>query len=155
MTDNKNMNIESIIDIRERIADPAGFIEIVSVVSIPASSNEQTAYRVADNTYLDSDGERIDLIISDGALDALITTYGIDKAQCYSYSKIRQQLGSQLSIKKLSAGADSTEFISLAEKYTYYKNLENDCKEKVASKNGNSSGRMGQSIQPIIGGGNL
>ena len=155
MTDNKNMNIESIIDIRERIADPAGFIEIVSVASIPASPDEQTAYRVADNTYLDSDGERIDLIISDGALDALITTYGIDKAQCYSYSKIRQQLGSQLSIKKLSAGADSTEFISLAEKYQYYKNLENDCKEKVASKNGNSSGRMGQSIQPIIGGGNL
>jgi len=155
MTDNKNMNIESIIDIRERIADPAGFIEIVSVVSLPSSPDEQTAYRVADNTYLDSDGERIDLIISDGALDALITTYGIDKAQCYSYSKIRQQLGSQLSIKKLSAGADSTEFISLAEKYTYYKNLENDCKEKVASSNGNSSGRMGQSIQPIIGGGNL
>jgi len=155
MTDNKNMNIESIIDIRERIADPAGFIEIVSVVSLPSSPDEQTAYRVADNTYLDSDGERIDLIISDGALDALITTYGIDKAQCYSYSKIRQQLGSQLSIKKLSAGADSTEFISLAEKYQYYKNLENDCKEKVASTNGNNSGRMGQSIQPIIGGGNL
>jgi hypothetical protein len=153
MTDNKNMNIESIIDIRERIADPAGFIEIVSVASIPASSNEQTAYRVADNTYLDSDGERVPLIISDGALDALITLYGIDKAQCYSYSKIRQQLGSQLSIKKLSAGADSTEFISLAEKYQYYKNLENDCKEKVASTNGNNSGRMGQGIQPIIGGG--
>ena len=155
MTDNKNMNIESIVNIRERIADPAGFIEIVSVASLPANPDEQTAYRVADNTYLDSDGERIDLIISDAALDALITTYGIDKAQCYSYSKIRQQLGSQLSIKKLSAGADSTEFISLAEKYQYYKNLENDCKEKVASKNGNSSGRMGQSIQPIIGGGNL
>ena len=153
MTDNKNMNIESIIDIRERIADPAGFIEIISAPSLPASPDEQTAYRVADNTYLDSDGERIDLIISDGALDALITIYGIDKAQCYSYSKIRQQLGSQLSIKKLSAGADSTEFISLAEKYTYYKNLENDCKEKVASTNGNNSGRMGQGVQPVIGGG--
>ena len=153
MIDNWSMNITNIVLLRERIADPAGFIEIISAPSLPASPDEQTAYRVADNTYLDSDGERVPLIISDGALDALITLYGIDKAQCYSYSKIRQQLGSQLSIKKLSAGADSTEFISLAEKYQYYKNLEADCKEKVASTNGNNSGRMGQGVQPVIGGG--
>jgi len=147
------MNTTNIILLRERIADPAGFIAIESATALPASPDVQTAYRVGDNTYLDSLGARIGLILSDATIDSFITLYEVDSAQCHCYSAIRQQLGSQLSIKKMTAGADSTEFISLAEKYQYYKNLEKDCNDKNKSDNGNNSGRVGLSTQPTIAGG--
>lgn len=144
----------NILDLRLLINDPAGFIAIKEVLTLPTSPDEQTLYKVEDNKYLDKNGERIDLMLSDATLEALILKYGI-KAQCRAYTLIRQQLGSKLSITKLTAGADSTEFTSLVEMYNYYKSLETDCKESVKSERGNNSGRMGQAKQPTIAGGML
>ena len=148
------MDIPSILDIRLRIDDPSGYPDMVSVDSLPSEADEQTAYRLTTNGhYLDSEGNRIQLLLSDARIDALITQYGLDKAECRCYEELRHLFGSKLRITKLTAGADSTEFIKLKELYDYYKRLEEDCKDRIKADTGNNSGIFGLSKQPTIAGG--
>ena len=67
------MNIENIIALRIRIKDPHGFPKIVSATEMPASPDELTAYRLGDNLDYDSENNRLDMNISDNALDAMIS----------------------------------------------------------------------------------
>lgn len=153
VNDNNTMNIENIIALRIRIKDPHGFPMIVSATEMPASPDELTAYRLGDNLYYDSENNRLDMNISDNALDAMITAHGIDASECRAYAEIAKTLGGQMRIARLTTGTETTQWTSLVELYNFYRQLSIDCKAQISSDTGSNTGRIGRSKQPTICGG--
>jgi len=159
---------ESIKDIRLKIDDPQGFINLETVSTpslLPANPIGQTAYRVEStggyyetskkSGAISSDYTYIDIQISDAQLLAIISDLGQNKAVCRAINRIAAKLGSQLGIVRTQDGAESTQYLALLDAYKYYKALAADCAEAINSDAGNNSGRAGLSSQPEIGGGNL
>ena len=145
------MNTQEVIKLRIRIKDPHGYPKIIEG-AVPASPDELTCYRVAEDEYYNSDSERLSLYLSDATLDAMITTYG-DDAECRCYFEIAKNLGMEMRIKRLTTGTETSEWNTLVELYNFYKALSNDCKAQKKSDTGQDTGRMGQSKQPDICGG--
>lgn len=148
------MEITEVIELRLRIADPHGYIGIVDG-EIPDSPTPQTAYRLAEDTYVDETGEHIDLYLSDARIWAWIETYGIDATECIAYKAIASRLGGTMRVKRLTAGTETTEWQSIAELYTYYKKLSDECSERNRELTLTNTGRFGTSIAPMIGGGDI
>ena len=145
------MDTQKIISLRLKIKDPHGFPKIVES-EVPATPDELTCYRTGDDAYYNSDNERLRLYISDETLDAMITAYG-DGAECRCYMQIASSLGSEMRIKRLTTGTETTEWQTLVELYNYYKALSNDCKAQHKADNGQDTGRVGESKTPTICGG--
>ncbi len=147
------MDIDQIIELRLRIGDPNGYIAIEQVSELPLEPNEQTAYRLSSGAYVDMLGERVELYLSDARLDGWINAYGIDAAECRSYTAIAALLGGRFRIVASTSGAESTEYAKLGDLYKYYRNLSDDCKERNREADSNTSGRFGATKQIYIGGG--
>jgi len=149
------MEIADVIDLRLRIADPHGYINIVEVVELPDNPAPQTAYRIADDTYLDGDGQPIELYLSDARLWAWIETYGLADSECVAYRAIAARLGGTMRVKRLTAGTETTEWQNIADLYNYYRKLSDDCSARKSKDEGTNTGRFGASLEPCIGGGDL
>ena len=157
-----------IFDLRLKIADPPGFIAFVSVAdstALPSTPASQTAYKQLDTgeykatektsgaTATDYDVQ--ELRISDTKLGTLIDTYGEDSAACRAIKNIIAQLGNEMMIKKNDAGADSTEYTSLKDMLSFYKDLLSICSETASSDAGTNTGRYFTTNIPYVAGGNL
>jgi len=166
-SDNRSMaTFSQIKEVRIRVDDPAGFqdiIEVANSAALPAAPSPYTAYKLADTgayvaTDLESgatasDYERQPLRVSDSRIDNWIDTYSIDKAECKALDAIATRLGSEVRLRRVQAGSESTEFTALKDLYNYYKELSDECKERYRKSKGNSTGRYGYSDQPEIAGG--
>lgn len=157
-----------IFDVRLRISDPPGFIafeEEATTGDLPAAPASQTAYLVtADGNYYstektagatESDYEIEELLISDARIGNWIDMGGEDFATCQALKAILGQLGRSMQIKKNATGAESVEYQTLADSYSYYKGILTLCSEEKKSNEGNNSGKWGGSADPIIAGGNI
>jgi len=149
------MDIDKIINLRIRIADPHGYNTILAVDSLPDVTDEQTAYRLsASGKYVDYLNDPIKLIVADSVLWTLIDSYA-EGAEYKAYAFMASQLGGQLRLSKLTSGTETTEYTSLLMLYNYYKDLADMAKVRVKEETGNSTGRIGSSVAPSIGGGSL
>lgn len=159
---------EQIKEVRLRINDPEGyqdFLEVADAASLPADPATYTAYKVLSSgayvaTDLESgataaDYQTLPLRVSDARLSSWIDLYGVDIAECKALQAIVSRIGSELNIKRLDGGAETTEYQSLKDLYGYYRDMWNDCKDRVKENTGNSTGRYGTSSQPQIAGGNI
>lgn len=157
-----------IYDLRLKVADPPGFIAFISIADssqLPATPASQTAYRQSDTgeykatekTFgaIAADYAVQELRISDSKISALIDAYGEDPAVCRVIKNIIAQLGNEMMVKKNDAGADSTEYTSLKDMLSFYKDLLSICESTVASNEGNNSGRFFTSKIPDVAGGNI
>jgi hypothetical protein len=149
------MDINQIIELRLRIADPHGYISILSVDELPDDPASQIAYRVEEDTYIDSFGQEIALYLSDARLWAWIETYGLADSECVAYRAISARLGGTMRVKRLTAGTETTEWQNIAELYNYYKKLSDDCTARNAKDAGTNTGRFGISKQPVVAGGDV
>lgn len=149
------MEITEVIQLRLNIADPHGYINIISATELPDDPSPQTAYRLGEDNYVDSAGEHIELYLSDSRLWSWIDTYGIGDSECIAYKAIAARLGGTMRVKRLSAGTETTEWQSISELYTYYKKLSDDCSERNRKDVLNISGRFGASAGIEIAGGDV
>lgn len=143
--------VKAVIALRIRIKDPYGYPKICES-QVPAKPDPLTIYRAGEDEYYSPDGERMSLHMSDGTLASMIEEHG-KYAECLCYGEIAKNLGHEMRIKRLTTGAESTEWQSLAELYRFYKDLADDCQARMASDDGRDSGLVGQSRQPRICGG--
>jgi hypothetical protein len=154
--------------VRLAIGDPAGVIEVAQVAdpaALPLDPGQQAAYMVqSTGRYMVTDKETgavpadyatVDLLISDLQISQLVAAYGVDLAPCKAYGVIAARLWGRLQVVRTNSGAESTEYTSLDVTYRYYKALAADCKAEQDSINLNSTGRMGRTRQPQVGGGNI
>ena len=159
---------DEVIEVRIRIADPAGTIaieDVATVSALPETPDPQTVYYVTTTgKYMKTDLESgatvsdyyvVKLRVADAYLEQLIDTYGVDLAVCKAYSLILVQLGNELKIVKMTDGAESTEFQDIINMMNFYRQMKQDCQDQYNSDNNNSSGRMFRTRQPRIAGGNL
>ena len=159
---------EQIFSLRLKIADPPGFIgfmEVANAAALPATPASQTAYLQADtgeykatdltSGATPSDYEAQTLAISDAVLGGYIDSYGEDSAVCQAIKQIIANLGREMRIKKLDGGADSTEYQSLSDLMSYYKDLLSICSDNTAAGQNASTGRMFKTNTPEIAGGNI
>lgn len=155
-------------EIRLRVNDPAGFqnlVEAATPSALPASPAPYTAYKVVSTgAYVSTektsgatsaDYTTLDIYLSDARLSAWIDLDGVDRSECRAYEAITARIGSEMRLKRSSAGAESHEFQTLIELYNYYKALSDSCKERYRESTGNGTGRFGASIEPEIGGGEI
>jgi hypothetical protein len=157
-----------ISEVRIRIDDPPGyqaFIEVANAAALPATPAPYTAYKLTDTgaymaTELESgatsaDYTRLDVRVSDSRIGAWIDADSVDVAECKSYAAIATRLGNELKLKSTKGGAETAEWQTLKDTYTYYKGLSDDCKDRNKTTSGNSTGRYGTSVQPEIAGGEI
>jgi len=149
------MDINQIIELRLRVADPHGYINIVSVDELPDAPSDQSAYRVDEDVYLDSTGAQIELNLSDSRLESWIETYGINDTECIAYKAIAARLGGALRIKRLSSGSESTEWQSILDLYLYYKQMSEDCTARNKKDLKRNTGIFGSSKPLSIAGGDV
>lgn len=155
-------------EVRLRIDDPAGYqdiLELASAVDLPATPAPYTAYKLSDtgayvatdleSGAIEADYERQELRVSDSRISDWIDDYSVDQAECKALSAIATRLGSEVRLRRVSGGAETTEWTALKDLYIYYKALSNECKERNRKSQGNSTGRYGTSDQPEIAGGEL
>jgi len=140
--------MEDLFEIRLRVSDPAGYPIIVDGA---IGNDEQTAYRVSESKYFNSDNERLEIVVSDSRIQSWISTYGINKSEIYALKAIIANLGAQIQIESDTSGAESTKFVSLSSRYKYLKGMLDDL--EIEYNKNNKSSRVGTSIQPIIAGG--
>lgn len=156
---NKGMATRAQIEqLRIAVNDPADVLHIVDVDSdgdIPSPAAKQTAYYVDIDGVYYYEGEVADLNISDAVIERLIDSLGYDKAVCRALALITRRLGAQLGVVRSQVGTDTTEYQSLRDMYTYYKDLSDTCKEQNREDANNSTGRLASYKQPDIAGGNL
>lgn len=146
------MDIQAIIKLRLKIKDPSGYPKIAVVDEFPSKPDELTIYRVGEDEYYNSDKERLSLHLSDETLEEMIGKYG-KYAECRCYNEIAKNLGHEMRISRLTTGAESTEWQSLADLYRFYKDLSDECSRRLAEEEGGGTGLMGRSRQPKITGG--
>lgn len=135
------------------------------MADLPAVPANQTCYYVDEtlNYYstekltgaVPSDYSIESLRISDTRISNWIDLYGEDGATCQAIKAIISQIGQELQIKKNTTGADSTEYQTLKDTISFYRDLLALCSEEKKSNAGNNSGKWGGSADPIIAGGDL
>ncbi len=138
-----------------RVADPHGYISIVSVDELPDNPSDQSAYRVDEDVYLDSTGAQIELNLSDSRIASWIETYGVNDTECIAYKAIAARLGGSLRLKRLSSGTESTEWQAILDLYMYYKQMSDDCTERNKKDLGKNTGMFGSSKPVSIAGGDV
>ncbi len=156
---------DEIKEVRLRIDDPAGFINIVEVAALPATSSPQTAYKLTtDGLYYSteeltgltaSDYEALELMVSDTRISLWIDDDDVDAAACRALKQIINKVGKELTLVRITAGADTTQYTSLKDTYEYYKGILADCQDNKRTNDNNSTGRIGCTIQPTIAGGEV
>lgn len=159
---------DEIKEVRLRIDDPSGFINLIEVANaaaLPSSPESQTAYKLTDTgvyvatdkdpPVVSTDYETQELLVSDARISAWIDAEDVNYATCQALKNIVAKLGKRLRLVKNRAGAEETEYTSLKDTYDYYKGLLDLCESEKKSEDNNNSGRIGQMKQPEIAGGNL
>lgn len=155
---------DKIKEVRIRIDDPYGVIEIESVATIedlPEAPGPYTIYKVESSGAYVTKYEGADsyttltLYLSDYRLEQWIDTNGLDYAECRGLQAIAAKVGAEVRIKRIQAGAESTEYQSIMDLYRYYKSVAEDCEKRRSKDSGVNSGRYGSTTQPEIAGGNL
>ncbi|MDH4127376.1 MAG: hypothetical protein OEV44_01385 [Spirochaetota bacterium] len=156
---------EDIKEVRLRIDDPEGFIDILEVATtllLPSDPAPQTCYKVtANGNYYSTtkttgatsaDYTVLPLLISDARISAWIDDKGISYASCNSLKQIIARLSKDYQIKRSVTGSESTEFTSLKDMLDYYHSLLDMCQAEYDKENKNSSGKWGSSKPVIITG---
>lgn len=148
------MNIPKILELRNRVSDPSGFLRIVEVQQLPPEGDEQTAYRLPSGKYVNKDGELVHMMLADELIDAWIRELGLDLAECRAYDGLATRLNGE--ITKLTTGTETTEYARLMDRYRYYRSLSDDCKARHSAKTGGDTGGFYKTgSRPIIAGGQI
>lgn len=142
-------------EVRLRIADPPGFIDLISASSFPGSPASQTAYLLTDGAYYETATSTVDLAVSDTRISDWFDSYGTTGAVVRALKAIIAQLAAKLPVVRSDSGAESTEYTSLRDQYAFYKGLLADAESEDDSENENSSGRWYGFENPEIAGGNV
>ena len=146
---------EEIKEVRLRIDDPEGFINILEVAVLPAVYVPQTAYKLTTDGLYYSDGEVLELRVSDTRISIWIDADDVDSATCRALKQIINKLGKELQLARITAGADTTQYTALKDTYEYYKGILAECNDTKRTNDNNSTGRIGAMIAPEIAGGEV
>lgn len=142
------MDIDTIIRLRLKLNDPAGYIDIVDG-DIPSNPDEQTVYRVSESRYYDYCSQRITILISDSMLDYFLSTNSTElEAQIAALEFMMMKIADD-KLESMDSGAESIKFASLSSRYDFYANMLDRLKAK------NKGMRVGLTKAPVIAGGNL
>lgn len=157
-----------IAEVRVRINDPSGyqsFVEVANEAALPSTPAPYTAYKQVDTGAYRAteketgataaDYERLDIRVSDANIETWIDDDGVDYAECKGYDAIKTRLGSELNLIRAKGGAEDIEWQRLSDMYNYYSALSDECKNRNKTEAGNSTGRYGTSVQPVIAGGEV
>jgi hypothetical protein len=150
-------------ELRLRICDPSGVIDLVSVADAAAraavtSPAKQTAYQQADgDTYWIYDSElaaweQVTLELADARLENLIDLYGVDATAPKAVRLIMASLGKKMGIARSQGGAETIDYQTLRDTYQFYKDLAATMEEETAKEEGTSTGRYVRMRHPHIGG---
>lgn len=145
-------------EVRLQIDDPSGFIDILSVDTLPGVGSalaQRCYYLTTDSQYYTAETGAwtvTHLRVGDGRIGEWVDAYGVSKAIRSARLSIIQKLGNEMTLVKNSDGAESSEFVKLLDLYKYHKSLMVDEAEAPPSS---SSGRYLKTARPCISGGNL
>jgi hypothetical protein len=149
-------------EVRLKIDDPSGFINLVNASSLPTTPAPQTAYRVSGIYYYTEESpavlgayEILELEISDDLISEWIAAKNIAYAVYQGIKRIIFRLGKKMLMQKNKTGAESVEYTSLVDMLKYYKDLLKDAKDDYELTQNNNSGRWTTSEAPEIAGGNI
>jgi len=152
-------------EVRLKTDDPAGFINLLEVSSLPASPANQTAYKLTTTgTYhatdaeapIAADWETLDLFVSDERIGEWVDLDGTLYATCQTVKQIIVKLGQSMKLKRSDSGAESTEWTALNDAYAFYKGLLASCTDEYNKSKAVSGGRWGGSrSNPDLYGGNI
>lgn len=155
---------DQIKQVRLKINDPAGFIDLESVGSLPSAAIPQTAYKLTTTgtyhgtdsvTPLTDDWFLLDLSVSDALISAAIDTDGVLYATCEALRLIIGQLGQKILVKKSDTGAESTEWTGLSDLMKYYQSMLADCVDQYNKSRAVAGSRWGGSQGAELYGGNV
>lgn len=140
--------------VRMKLRDPAAVITIEEAVTIPTDPAYQKAVRVSGTYYVynGTAWARVNLLISDDDLNSLIEAKGENGAVIAAIPQIIAGLLDEMRIVRMQSGAESSEFLSLADALAFYKSLRNLYKEDDDVEQGANTGRMFRVRKPFIGG---
>lgn len=140
--------------VRMKLRDPAAVITLEEAVTIPTEPAYQKAVRVAGTYYVynGTAWARVNLLISDEDLNNLIEAKGENGAVIAAIPQIIAGLLDEMRIVRMQSGAESNEFLSLADALAFYKSLRNLYKEDDDVEQGANTGRMFHVRKPTIGG---
>jgi hypothetical protein len=157
---------EQIKSIRLMLCDPAGINNILQIAdesNLPAAPKKDAAYySLSSYKYYVTDKEsgavladyeQPKLYLSDETIGDLYDAHGYDVALVKAARRILPHLFSELKIKRISSGTESTDYVALKEAYEYMKSLIND----YADDAGLGTGQWihSKSVRRHIAGGNL
>lgn len=150
-------------EVRLRIDDPPGMIDILEAGSFPSAPMPQTAYKISDIYYsseplseaVEANYERLTLYVSDSRIGAWFDADGEDYACVQALKNIIARLGRMLKIRKEDTGAEGTEWNSLKETHEYYRNLLASFQADYDDSKSQAGPVWGASSTPEIAGGNL
>lgn len=137
-------------ELRLKISDPSGVIDILSIANaaaLPVAPARQTAYFKVDvGEYVLYDFDLLvwnvlELKVSDARLSALIDLWGVADSIPKAIRAIMATLGQGMQIKRITSGADSTEYLTLKDAYDYYKMLIEQYRVETSEETGTSAGR--------------
>ena len=144
-------------EVRLRIDDPAGFIDLLDVTSLPDTPIHQTAYR-HNGVYKYHDGTEwviLDVYLSDTRLGVWYDAEGEDYTCVKALKQIIAKLGKEMRLKRSDTGAESTEWTGLRDLLAYYEKLLAEFQEDYEESTSTAGPRWGGSSAPEIAGGNL
>lgn len=150
--------------VRLKVGDPSGYIDMVEVAALPAAAAFQTAYKLTPyGTYHGTeesepsidDWELLELSASDASVGAWIDTGGVLYANCELIRAVIAQLGRKMSVKKSDTGAESTEWTSLSDLLKYYQAMLADCVDEYNKSKAVAGSRWGGSVSNDLYGGNV
>jgi len=150
-------------EVRLSISDPEGVIDILEASSLPTEPAPQTAYLVSSvyytteetGTVVAGDYSIAELKVSDTQIGAWIDAVSVNDSKCKAIGQIMAKLLIELRLVRFSAGADTTEYISLRDVYYGYKDLLAMYTETKKTADGNSTGRYYSTNYTEIAGGDL
>lgn len=153
-------------ELRLKLCDPSSSPDIInletvaSVSALPSPSAAQTAYRLEDvseyHVYVSALAawERLDLLLSDSRLSALIDSFGEEAAVPEAIHLILANIGQKIGrLKGMSGGAESVEYQSLMDAYNFYKGLARTFADKAEATEGTSTGLYMRSHHVSVAGG--
>ena len=154
--------------LRLDLVDPTNVVNLISVATpanLPTAPKHQTAYRIeSTGAYVFSDLKsgatpssynEMDLQISDDRLAGWLDSLTYLQAKIKGLKAIISRIASKLPLVRDISGAETSEYQTLMDTFTFYKNL---LAEAVAEENidtGTAAGRYGRTHQPRIAGGNV
>ena len=143
-------------EIRLKLHEPIGFINILEVATLPSTGADQTLYTITDSgvyqQWKTSAWKTVKLNISDEQIGLLVDLYGIDKACIRVVQSIINALGQELRIASQNDGVESIQYTSLQTIYDYYKGIKESLKEDIAIDAGTNTGRSFHTCSRPVGG---